>query len=65
MFGLIVSMAIAAVPPIGYCSSCGEFAPIVASATFDDGATGEVCEYCESFFNLSYSDRETLRDSWR
>lgn len=53
-------------PETWYCDSCGEpttDAPQVR--TFDDGTSGDCCEYCAAFFTLDKSDRDTLRESWK
>lgn len=49
-----------------YCDSCGELTTDKPQfRTFDDGASGECCEYCAAFFTLDKSDRDTLRNSWK
>lgn len=48
-----------------YCDSCGE--PTTdprEHRTFDDGTSGDCCEYCAAFFALDQADRDTLRESW-
>ena len=49
-----------------YCDSCGELtADKPQFRTFDDGTSGECCEYCAAFFALDFEDREAIRASWK
>lgn len=49
-----------------YCDSCGE--PTTDKPqfrTFDDGTSGDCCEYCAAFFTLDPEDRDAIRASWK
>lgn len=49
-----------------YCDSCGELTTDKPQfRTFDDGTSGECCEYCAAFFTLDLEDREAIRASWK
>lgn len=48
-----------------YCDACGE--PTTDKPQFrifDDGTSGDCCEYCAAFFTLDLEDREAIRASW-
>lgn len=48
-----------------YCDSCGEpTTDVPQTRTFDDGTTGDCCEYCAAFFTLDQADRDAIRASW-
>lgn len=49
-----------------YCDSCGELTTDKPQhRVFDDGTSGECCEYCAAFFTLDPEDREAIRASWK